>query len=864
MKANPRSLRLAPFTETAIVIRLILAVCVFIGTTSGSRAQKLSQISVSPASVEGGTSSTGTVTLGSPAPTKGIKVLLGSNSPCALVPASVTIPKGAVSGTFGIATRSAANAIKATLKASLGSVSKTATLTVLPITLVGLTFDPASVVGGTSATGVVALSGTAPVRTVVSLSSSSLSATAPTMVIFPAGSSKASFSVTTTSVTKPVTATVSATLGSVTQSATLSINVLDPILDVTSSVAVMGGNSNWAYVSLVAPAGPSGVVVFLTSSDRSASVPPKITIGPGLSRAEFGIVTSVVWKPTTVTVTASADGSSQSTKFVIDPPFQIAVAPEEIVGGNTATGTVTLAGPAPAGGLTFALSTESDGALITAPPSVTIPAGSKSASFSVDSSAPTWDGTNEMIRATNSDGLYSYTYVTLDKELKLTSVVLLPNSVSGGASTCVQVTVNEVAPVGGYVVQLTASAPSLARVPASVTIPAGANSAVATVATASVSSFQSSVITATFGGSTMGTTLWVTKALPGTTYVLLNPDSWGTSRAGAVSAKNQGGYVDAVTNSGNVLVQHAAFWSGTKSSFVDLHPSSWTGSYVAGLSGNLQVGNVYQIQGGGHAALWNGTASSFLDLNPPGSASSSANAISGTTIVGYATFAGGQHAALWAGSASNVIDLNPIYAGPSNATATDGKSTVGYIGAGAIIASSAALWTGQTPDSYVNLSPTGWSASSALGVSGNNQVGWVGNLTWISGFGMPYPEITGPFAARWSGTSGSYVSLDVPGDIFSTAYAISGNVAVGYVQCPGQYGVHAALWLDTASSFIDLMALAGANWANSSANAIYSDSTGIYVAGWCDAGAIVWHIPTSDLPKLLGTQYQKPSSPILP
>jgi hypothetical protein len=605
-------------------------------------------------------------------------------------------------------------------------------------------------------------------------------------------------------------------------------------------------------------------VVSLSSSDKSASVPATVTVGAGLSSAQFAITTSVVFKSTVVTVTASTDGSNQSTKFNVDPPFQIAVTPSEIVGGNTATGTVTLAGPAPAGGLTFTLSTENDEVTLTAPKSVTIPAGAKSVSFPVGSSIPSYDGMNGMIQAFNSDGLYSYTFVTVDRELKLTGIVLAPNSVSGGASSSVTVTMNSVAPTGGYVVQLSASAPTLAQIPATITIPAGAISATARIVTSSVSSFESSEITAAFSGMTVSTPLWVTQALPGTTYVLLNPDSWTTSQAGAVTAKNQGGSVETVTNGYDIFVQHAALWSGTKSSFIDLHPSNWIGSYVAGISGNVQVGNVYLIDGGGHAALWNGTASSFLDLNPPGSGSSSANAISGSKIVGYATFPSGQQAALWSGSASNVVDLGPIGAGASCATATDGTSTVGYVGVGAIIASWAALWTSPSPDSYVDLSPSGWSASAALGVSGNNQVGWVGNMTWIVGQGMPYPEFYGPYAARWSGSSGSFVNLDVPGDGGSTAVAASGDIAVGYVQCMWPYGTHAALWLDTASSFIDLVALAGATWTNARANAIYSDSTGIYVAGQCDEGAIVWHIPASELPKLRATQLQNPSPQLPP
>jgi uncharacterized membrane protein len=122
---------------------------------------------------------------------------------------------------------------------------------------------------------------------------------------------------------------------------------------------------------------------------------------------------------------------------------------------------------------------------------------------------------------------------------------------------------------------------------------------------------------------------------------------------------------------------------------------------------------------------------------------------------------------------------------------------------------------------------------------------------------MPYPIVTGPYAARWSGSSSSFVNLDVPGDAFSTASAVSGDVAVGYVTCPGPYGTHAALWLDTATSFIDLDALVGATWKNAYATSIYTDSTGITIGGRCDDGAVLWHIPAVQLPRLYEGLHRK-------
>lgn len=833
-------------------------------TVAVSFAQSISGVRVSPVSLEGGTSATGTVTLSSNAGTAGVFVALKSSNRDAVVPSSVTVPAGSKTASFSVKTSPVPTDLTITVTGTVGSSSDSTSLQIKARSLVSVTLNPANVIGGMSTTGVVALSGPALERISIPLTSDSSSATVPKTVVIPAGASRASFQISTTDVANSTVATISATLGSVSKSVSMSINASDPVSNITSSPAVLGGNVNLVTVTLSAPSGPNGVVIALSSSDRCAPVPETLTIAPGQLAVQVAIKTNSVLKPTPVTVWAKTDGRGQSTKFNVDPAFKIKVSPDEIIGGITVTGTVTLAGPAPAGGLTFNLGLSNFDASISAPPTVTIPAGAKSASFAVGTSFPLSDGVSAMIKALNTDGLSDYTLVKVDRQLKVAAIVLAPNSVSGGAISAVKVTLNAFAPSGGYVVKLSSSSPTLAKLPATVTIPAGSCSAVAKISTSTVSSFKSSQISASFAGSTLATSLWVTQALPGTSYAILNPDNWSYSIAGAISGSGQAGLVQMLTTGSDIAVQHAALWSGTNSSFVDLHPLSWNGSYVTGASGDLQVGNVNQILGSGHAALWNGSASSFLDLNPAGSESSTANAISGKTIVGSSGTDLEQHATLWAGSDFNAVDLSPSGLGPSVATATDGKSIVGYIGTAGILGSSAALWTNPSSESYLNLNPIGWSSSGALGVSGGNQVGWVGNVTWVTGHGTPYPVISGPFAARWSGTSSSFVNLDVPGDLTSNANAVSGNIAVGYVQCAWPYGTHAALWLDDATTFIDLVALSRATWTNSSANAIYTDSTGIYVAGHCDTGAIMWHIPASQLSKLRVVIPQKTGSPNRP
>ena len=91
----------------------------------------LQLLSISPSSVPGGTSTTGTVTLDQNAPEGGVLVnLTSSNSDWASVPSTVTIPEGKAAQTFTINTYAVTGNSVATITAELNKVETTATLTV--------------------------------------------------------------------------------------------------------------------------------------------------------------------------------------------------------------------------------------------------------------------------------------------------------------------------------------------------------------------------------------------------------------------------------------------------------------------------------------------------------------------------------------------------------------------------------------------------------------------------------------------------------------------------------------------------------------------------------------------------------------
>ncbi len=233
----PASTEFGIFTITtaAVTTRTVVTISVTGGGVTRSAdlvvhpsLPALTGFSVNPTSVQGGTSATGTVTLGSAAPSGGIAVSLSSSLPgSASVPASVTVPAGATSASFTVTTFPVDNTT-AQLTATLGDTTLFAPLSITrasTVTLSSLSLSPTIVVGGASSTGTVRLSSAAPSGgTVVTLSDNSASATVPASVTIAAGSTSRTFTVTTTTVAAQTQVIVTATSGSVSRTATLTVN----------------------------------------------------------------------------------------------------------------------------------------------------------------------------------------------------------------------------------------------------------------------------------------------------------------------------------------------------------------------------------------------------------------------------------------------------------------------------------------------------------------------------------------------------------------------------------------------------------------------------------------------------------------
>jgi trimeric autotransporter adhesin len=463
---------------------------------------------LTPAIVIGGNPSTGSVTIGGPAPAGGATVRLSSDNPAAIVPPTVTVPAGAITATFIVNTIPVNSVTMAGITGSYNGVD-TGILIINPPSVLSVSLTPTTVIGATSSTGTVTLDGAAPQGgAVVQLSSDSSSATVPATVMVPAGSTTATFKVGTTAVALAMIANIRGNYNG-SQSAPLTTNAPSATSVTLNPATVIGGGTSTGNVTLNGPAPTGGAIVTLSSSAGVATVPASVTIAAGATAVTFKISTTTVSSVTTVTIGGAFNGT-QTASLAINPSAlqSLSFNPATVTGSSASTGTVKLSAPAPAGGLVVTLT--DDSASSTTPVSVKVPAGATSATFT-EATVSVGDTTNVTITASVNGSSKSAT-LTLNPP-KMASIKLNPASLKGGsANSTVTIALN--APAAGTSAQrtvtLSSSNPTDAALPPTVTVASGATTATFTVTSHVVKTRQTSTISATMNGVTQTAILTIT------------------------------------------------------------------------------------------------------------------------------------------------------------------------------------------------------------------------------------------------------------------------------------------------------------------------------------------------------------------
>jgi uncharacterized protein (TIGR03437 family) len=286
---------------------------------------QLGAFSVTPASVQGGSSLTGTLGLTAPAALGGVNIQISSDNAAVTPPASATIQGASSSTTFTIPTTTVTTAQTANLTATLGNKTLTAQATVVPA--LQLTLAESSVTGGSSVTATVTLGKAAPASgaNITVTSSASTVAQPPATLNIPAGQTTAAFTITTYTVTAVRTVTITVTYaaaGLLSQTAMLTVNPQAAAQLQSLTVApttVTGGTSATGTITLARPATSGGFIVQLrTSSLFTAQVPSLVVVAQGQTTATFTITTFAVVSTQAVTITATAGTVTETATLTVN------------------------------------------------------------------------------------------------------------------------------------------------------------------------------------------------------------------------------------------------------------------------------------------------------------------------------------------------------------------------------------------------------------------------------------------------------------------------------------------------------------------------------------------------------------------
>ena len=472
----------------------------------------ISSVALSPSTVVGPNSSTGTVTLNGPAGPSGVVVTLTSQAPASVsVPASVTVAAGQTSATF-TATTVKSNKLSYTndITATLAGTSKVATLTVQGDSVTSLTLNPSTIGGAGTSTGTVTLAGAAPAGGwVVNLSAGNTSyATVQATVTVPAGAATATFPITAFQRGGTVSTVITASDGGSTATATLTVTG-DSLKSLTLTPSTIGGDqTSTGTVTLNSPAPAGGWVVTLKAGVASyASMPSSITIPAGSSTGTFTISSSQRASTVTFGIYANDVGSQVSALLTVtgDSILSFTLNPTTVGGNQTSTGTVTLKAAAPAGGwlVTLKCGVPAD---LSFPSSITIPEGQTVGTFTI---------TPKQLASTIAIGIYANDVATnLSATLTVTgdsmaSMVFNPTSIGGDQTSTATITLNSAAPTGGWIINLKSGAPTVASIPSSITIPAGSTTGTFTITGHHYSSNTNVLIIANDGVTALNGTISV-------------------------------------------------------------------------------------------------------------------------------------------------------------------------------------------------------------------------------------------------------------------------------------------------------------------------------------------------------------------
>lgn len=277
-----------------------------------------------------------------------------------------------------------------------------------------------------------------------------------------------------------------------------------------SPTAVYGGNRAYALAYLDATASPD-TRISMYDNNSSVTTPSSVIVPVGSTVGVGTLITQAVTSTNVATISAVYGGVTKTatlTIYRVPAISSLTLSPSTVYGGFPSTGTVQLGSAAP---ISTSVKLSETSANMSLPSlTVTIPAGSSSGTFTVNTTAVTADttGTVNAYVAPNTAATASAT-LGINRLPILTTFTVTPNPVIGGTTATGTVRIDRPAQSGGVTVSVSDNRSALTDVPASVVIPAGSTSAVFPIATQQVGKVSKATLFTTYRGVTKSVTLVV-------------------------------------------------------------------------------------------------------------------------------------------------------------------------------------------------------------------------------------------------------------------------------------------------------------------------------------------------------------------
>ncbi len=442
---------------------------------------KITGFEVRPDTVAAGSSATGRITLGTPAPDGGAEVHLSTDSASVMVPESVKLQSGGRTAEFGVTTGNVTEATVVRLTARYGGNTRTTDFKVVPVRIASIAVAPKTVVADSDADPKFTVTLTEPPPTDAKVALTSLLpavAELPQSVTVIAGATAGQVTVHTHAVTVATVATLVAKDAFGSKQTTLKVTPpgLSKVSLSQSSVVGGSGTAVWVVVALNGSAPRGGVSVRLDSASPSVNVPTSVMIAEGARATTVELGHQQVSMQANAEIHGWTDPAVVKSATLLLKPFEVkslAVSPVEVTGGVTGKGIVRLNATAPLNGMSVDLGSDSQAASV--PKTVTFPPGTSSQSFAISTVAVPGPTPVELT-ATLGSSSRAATLTLLPAELL--KIAFSPNKVVGGSAAVVTGAITLTGPSSGngYRVILSSSDWGAASPPQAVIVPPGESS----------------------------------------------------------------------------------------------------------------------------------------------------------------------------------------------------------------------------------------------------------------------------------------------------------------------------------------------------------------------------------------------------